>query len=119
MNAIKIVVVLAAAVAVSGCASFHTPMKNDAGHVVECRSSGWGWIGAPAAYVTQRQCENDFRDRGYMAFSAVAPPSVTKKANIQPTESVSAEIEKLHEMQKAGALTQEEFAQAKQRLLSR
>lgn len=112
----------------SGCASFNTPMKNADGNVIECRNSGWGWLGAPAAYVMQRKCESEFRERGYIAFSDVAPPSVTK--NAAKTESPdgqaaaapgrdSAEIERLHAMHKAGALTPEEFALAKQRLLSR
>lgn len=128
MNISRSIAGLGAVLLISGCASFNTPMRNADGKVVECRNSGWGWLGAPAAYVMQRNCESEFRERGYVAFSDVAPPTATKiaaKSEGQDGQSAavpnrdSAEIERLHEMHKAGALTSEEFALAKQRLLSR
>lgn len=118
INLISLSVV--AALALTGCASFNTPMKNAENQVVTCSNWGWGWLGTPIAYASQLKCESDFKEKGYVAFSDVAPPSVAKNSPAESaTKQDSAEIEKLHEMYKAGALTQEEFALAKQRLLSR
>lgn len=115
---------IVAALFVSGCASFKTPMRNAEGHVISCNSSGMGWLGVPVAYFSQRSCEKEHRERGYVAFEDVAPPNIAKyetKASDQNKDPapISGEIEKLHEMKKVGALTEEEFTVAKQRLLSR
>ena len=51
MKIAKISMVIVSALAIAGCASFNTPMRNASGQVAECKNSGFGWLGTPVAFA--------------------------------------------------------------------
>jgi hypothetical protein len=67
--------VILSALALPGCVSFNTPMKNARGEVAACQNTGWGWLGAPIATINQKRCESDLRERGFVTL-AETPPNV-------------------------------------------
>lgn len=74
MRDVKLVGMLFAVFMLSACVSLNTPMKDAQGQVFECRNTGWGWLGTPMALVSQKRCESDARERGFVTFSEIAPP---------------------------------------------
>lgn len=64
---IKVLLAPVALVALVGCVSTSKPMRNAQGEIMECRTSGWGWLGAPMALIQQGDCVRDLRKQGYYA----------------------------------------------------
>lgn len=70
-------IVILMGVTLSGCVSFHTSMKNANGEVATCQNAGWGWLGAPVATISQKRCESNLRERGFVTLTETPP-------NVQP-----------------------------------
>lgn len=64
---IKVLLAPVALVALVGCVSTSKPMRNAQGDIMECRTNGWGWLGAPMALIQQGDCVRDLRKQGYYA----------------------------------------------------
>ena len=53
-------------VLLSGCALLNQGYVHPvSGEKRVCRSSGWGWIGTPMAFVMQEECGDRMRAAGY------------------------------------------------------
>ena len=52
-------------VSLIGCASMSRNMVNDKGHVMYCKSAGFGWLGTPIAIFEQFRCERNLAKQGY------------------------------------------------------
>lgn len=56
---------LIAVLALPACVSTAKPMRNAQGDIVQCKTSGWGWLGAPLALIQQGDCVGKLRKQGY------------------------------------------------------
>lgn len=54
--------------ALGGCVSSSKPLRNAEGQVVNCKASGFGWLGAPVAMISQGECLHKLRKQGYYGF---------------------------------------------------
>lgn len=54
--------------ALGGCVSSSKPLRNAEGQVVNCKASGFGWLGAPVAMISQGECLRKLRKQGYYGF---------------------------------------------------
>jgi len=50
----------------TGCAIVSTNMQHPDGRRLECRASGFGWIGAPAALIMRHECVNNLKAQGFV-----------------------------------------------------
>jgi hypothetical protein len=66
---IKQAAALTAMLALAACVSTAKPMRNAQGDIVQCKSAGWGWLGAPIALVQQGDCVSKLRKQGYYALN--------------------------------------------------
>lgn len=72
------VLLLAAAVALSGCAIKNTMHVNPAsGEIRNCAASGWGWMGTPMALAMHGSCEDSLRSIGFIPMANVEPAKLT------------------------------------------
>lgn len=61
----KMLVLAAAVIATSGCATHYQPMMNSEGHVVTCQNSGWGLITMLFVDYFQDECVKTRRAEGF------------------------------------------------------
>lgn len=90
MNRLIAVLVI---IALSGCVSDSTQLRNDRGQVVNCANSGWGYIGAPVAAAHQKNCIKQAEAAGFkpatVADSATPPaPVAAPQPSPPPVPSV-------------------------------
>lgn len=63
------------------CATPSTTLQNANGQTVTCSSSGWGYVGAPAALISHSNCVDEMQAKGYRAVDkAVATPKASEGA---------------------------------------
>ena len=57
---------LSSLLVLQGCVSYSQTLHNDSGQAYQCKSSGFGWLGAPIAAVSQHQCVKQATKKGYV-----------------------------------------------------
>jgi len=82
-------------VALTGCVSQSAQLQNDRGQVVQCKSEGWGWLGAPIAVARQSDCIKKAKAAGYQqpgipqaASSPANAALLMNSANKAPNEMI-------------------------------
>ncbi|MEY5007224.1 MAG: hypothetical protein RL764_540 [Pseudomonadota bacterium] len=101
---------LTASIALSGCVSSSKPLKNASGQVVECKASGFGWLGAPVAMISQSDCIRDMKRKGFVPIDQDPNDAMIPKgaANYQSNLSLPLpagwELKDLNATQKAQGL---------------
>lgn len=68
------------ALLLAGCVSSAKPMRNAQGQVVTCKASGFGWLGAPVALISQGECLKKLRAQGYYALDENPAVALPQKA---------------------------------------
>lgn len=64
----RIAVSAALALVLGGCVSSSKPLRNAEGQVMNCKATGFGWLGAPVAMISQGECLRKLRKQGYYGF---------------------------------------------------
>jgi hypothetical protein len=63
----KLIISAALVLTLGGCVSSSKALRNSNGDVITCKASGYGWLGAPVALISQGDCLKKYRQQGYYA----------------------------------------------------
>ncbi len=64
---LRLIIGAALALILGGCVSSSKALRNTNGEVITCKASGYGWLGAPVALISQNDCLKKYRQQGYYA----------------------------------------------------
>lgn len=59
------IAIFAVAALLSGCTTYDTALRNEAGAITECKQSGWGLIGGAIASSQHNECIKNAHAAGY------------------------------------------------------
>lgn len=65
---LKLLICMTSVLTLGGCVSSSKSLRNSNGEVITCKASGYGWLGAPVALISQGDCLKKYRQQGYYAF---------------------------------------------------
>jgi len=64
---LKLIIGATLALTLGGCVSSSKALRNTNGDLITCKASGYGWLGAPVALISQGDCLKKYRKMGYYA----------------------------------------------------
>jgi hypothetical protein len=76
---LKLIIGAALALTLGGCVSSSKALRNTNGEIITCKASGYGWLGAPVALISQNDCLKKYRQQGYYALDE--DPNLPKLAS--------------------------------------
>lgn len=85
----KLLFAVAVALTTSGCVSSSKPLRNASGQVMTCKASGFGWLGAPVAMISQSECLKKLRKQGYYGLDENPQQTGTKSVTDAPAQTPS------------------------------